>query len=191
MDAARIYKNCMVKEESWKHLGKLKLDLLRSGYPENIINSHILEGIKDKNGKEKKEKQKFDYYLQIPYLNEAFTRMVKKAIEKSNLKIRVVCKSGKTLKSVLKPHHSKLCNLENCQLCKNNIPCKMKHFIYEFTCNHCTKNVTDNITKKKNNKYIGASRRIALKRLGEHEQSVRRFNNRTTLGQHMMENTTI
>ena len=113
--------------------------------------------------------------------------MIKKAIEKSNLKIRVVCKSGKTLKSVLKPHHSKLCNLENCQLCKNNIPCKMKHFIYEFTCNHCTKNVTDNITKKKNNKYIGASRRIALKRLGEHEQSVRRFNNRTTLGQHMME----
>ena len=35
--------------------------------------------------------------------------------------------------------------------------------------------------------YIGASRNPTVKRLGQHEASVRRFNDSTTLGQHMIE----
>ena len=148
----------------------------------SIINNYILEGIKDMKDEREKTDQNFDYYLQLPFINEGFTRQVKKALEKSNLNVRVVCKSGQELKSMLKPKSSKLCNQENCHLCTNDIPCKLKHFVYEFTRNHCTKTVNT-----ENNKYIGASRRVARERLGEHEQAVRKFNTRTTLGQHMVE----
>ena len=41
--------------------------------------------------------------------------------------------------------------------------------------------------KKKNKVYIGTSRKTTVKRLGQHEASVRRFNDSTTLGQHMIE----
>ena len=61
------------------------------------------------------------------------------------------------------------------------MPCKTKHYVYEFTCNHCT----DKDTNKKPVTYVGASRRTMVKRLGQHEASVRRFNDRTTIGEHM------
>ena len=54
--------------------------------------------------------------------------------------------------------------------------------MYKFTCNHC-KDKND----VKDKFYIGASSKVTVKRLKQHEASVRRYNNRTTLGQHMME----
>ena len=63
------------------------------------------------------------------------------------------------------------------------MPCKSIHYVYQFTCNNCI----DNITEEKNKVYIGASRKAMVKRLGQHERSVRRFNDSTTLGQHMIE----
>ena len=66
-------------------------------------------------------------------------------------------------------------------LCANDIPCKAKQYVYKFTCNHCTDK-----NKNKNKFYIGASRLVTVKRLKQHEASVRKYNDRTTLGQHMI-----
>ena len=60
------------------------------------------------------------------------------------------------------------------------MPCGDTHYIYKFTCNNCTSNTQNN------NFYIGASRRKLLKRLNEHEASARRFNNNTSIGEHMV-----
>ena len=88
----------------------------------------------------------------------------------------------RTIKSTIKPQKPKFCNSNNCTLCKNEIPCKATHYVYQFTCNHCTDNHNN-----KNKIYIGASRKPTVKRLGQHEASVRRFKDSTTLGQHMIE----
>ena len=121
--------------------------------------------------------------IKVPYIDEKYTRITKKIIKQSNINARVVLTSGKTIKSLIKPITSKLCKSQECTLCLNNIPCKSTHYVYQFTCNNCT----DEITKKKNKVYIGTSRRTTVKRLGQHERSVRRFNDTTTLGQHMIE----
>lgn len=62
------------------------------------------------------------------------------------------------------------------------MPCKTTHYVYKFTCNHCP----NNDPTIKPSTYIGASRRAMIKRLGAHEASVRRFNDRTSLGEHMV-----
>ena len=57
-----MYNNCMDKEDAWKHLGKLKMDLISSGYPVNIINNYILEGIKNKKDEREQMDQNFNFY---------------------------------------------------------------------------------------------------------------------------------
>lgn len=67
--------------------------------------------------------------------------------------------------------------------CKNDVPCKSKHNVYKFTCN----NRTNGSTGKREDFYIGGSRRVIPKRFKEHEGSVRRFTKATSLGLHMIE----
>ena len=127
-------------------------------------------------------KKVYDHILRVPYLNEGFTRIVKSMVKKSEINARIVVTPGKSIKSAIKPHTSKFCTFNNCPLCINNMPCKTTHYVYKFTCNICTKNEPT----KKPPTYIGASRRKMIKRLGAHEASVRRFNDSTSLGEHMI-----
>ena len=120
--------------------------------------------------------------MKLPYINEGFTRIVKKIIKKSEINARVVVTSGRDVKSLIKPNKPKFCDSPGCILCTNEIPCKAKNYVYKFTCNHC-----EDKNGVKDKFYIGASRKVTVKRLKQHEASVRRYNNRTTLGQHMME----
>ena len=64
-----------------------------------------------------------------------------------------------------------------CILCKNNLPCHSKNIDYKMTCKNC---------KTTNSNYIGATNRKITKRQEEHEHSIRKFNNRTTTGEHML-----
>ena len=180
-EAARIKQNCKNKDDMWPFLEKLKEDFIRSEYPEELINCNILKGITPSTGTT--NKHSYDFVLKVPYVNESVTRITKKIIKQSKINARVVLTSGKTVKSMIKPRTSKLCNSEECILCQNEMPCNTSHYVYQFTCNNCI----DNITEEKNKVYIGASRKAMVKRLGQHERSVRRFNDSTTLGQHMIE----
>ena len=186
-EASRITNNCLNKEDTWPFLEKLKSDLISSGYPEHMVNTYILEGTKKHN--KSGNKKEFDFIYRLPYVNEGFTRIMKNIIKKSEINARIVVTPGKSIKSAIKKNRSKFCTSNNCILCTNKMPCKTTHYVYQFTCNHCTDKSTNNNNNNNNKKpvtYIGASRRVMVKRLKQHEASVRRFNNRTTLGEHMI-----
>ena len=72
---------------------------------------------------------------------------------------------------------SSACDNRDCVLCNEGFYCGQKHNVYKLTCKNCPDD---------NSSYIGASRRPSFKRLKEHEASVRRYNPRTTMGQHMI-----
>ena len=182
-EASRINRNCKNRDDIWPFLEKLKLDLLNSGYPEHIINLNILKGINE-NIYPPKVKKEHDYTLRLPFVNEGFTRIIKRICKKAELNRRVVTTPGKSIKSLIKPNKSKICTSQNCIPCKNNMPCEDTHYIYKFSCNNCPSPSNDHNTKP--NFYVGASRRKLNKRLKEHEASVRRFNTRTSLGEHMV-----
>ena len=169
------------RNDIWPFLDKLKLDLLNSGYPEHIINVNILKSINE-HIYPPKQKKEHDYTIRLPYINEGFTRIVKRICKKADINTRVVTTPGTSIKSLIKPKKSKICTTPECIPCKNNIPCQDTHYIYKFTCNLCPKPSNNN----KPNAYIGASRRKLIKRLKEHEASARRFNDRTSLGEHML-----
>ena len=107
---------------------------------------------------------------------------MKNIIRKSGINARVVVTPGKSIKTSIKPQKSKSCTSNNCILCTNKMPCQTSHYVYELTCKLCT----DNSTNNKPVSYVGASRRIMVKRLGQHEASFRRFNDRTSIGEHMI-----
>lgn len=90
----------------------------------------------------------------------------------TDINARIVTLPGKSIKSLINQKSSKSCQ---CTLCKNNLPCTQRNFIYSAQCRKCQE------------LYIGASRRPAHERFSEHEHSTRKFNDRTTLGQHLME----
>ena len=117
------------------------------------------------------------HVLKIPYINEVFTRMVRKALKNADLNsVRVVTTAGMSVKSLIKVPKPQSCNETNCELCAAGFYCQQKHNVYKLTCQHCPGN---------SQFYEGGSRRRGHKRLKEHEASVRRFNPRTAAGQHM------
>ena len=93
-------------------------------------------------------------------------------MKETDINARIVTLPGKSIKSLINQKSSKSCE---CTLCKNNLPCTQRNFIYSAQCRKCQE------------LYIGASRRPAHERFSEHEHSTRKFNDRTTLGQHLME----
>ena len=120
------------------------------------------------------------FILRIPYISEAYSRIVKKAVKDSGIKARVVVTSGTTLESMIQNKPRYHCQSSTCLFCPNGLPCNTSHYVYKFSCNTCSAN---NITAE----YIGASRRSLVNRFSQHEASVRRYNTRTTLGQHMIQ----
>ena len=158
---------------AWPHLEKLKSNLINSNYPERIINQNILIATKQhENPPPPKPKNPYEYLISIPYIDECFTRKVKKIMKDTDINARIVTLPGKSVKSLIKQKSSNTCD---CILCLNKTPCNQRNFVYSAKCKKC------------HELYIGASRRPAIDRFSEHEHSTRKFNDRTTLGQHQME----
>ena len=88
--------------------------------------------------------------------------------------VKLVTTPGRSVESVIKKPTCLTCSDTECVLCSNNYPCRPKH---QVQCNLCQNGPQQS--------YIGASRRRPIHRLKEHEASSRRFNNRTSIGQHM------
>ena len=172
-EANRRLVNCKDILKAYKHLDALKDQLIKSQYPEILIDEHIAKEIryhliKNKPNKPKKE---YDYIFKVPFINENYTRTMKKHIRNLKINARVVEGSGFKLISVLKGKDRVPCE---CKICELGIHCQDRNFIYEATCNQC------------NEKYLGASARPAKKRLGEYESSIRLDSqtDRTTLAKH-------
>ena len=156
-----------------------------SDYPLDFINKHLTTAIenpittpsKKKKNKETEE-NKQEYLLKIPYVSKPFTRIVKKHVKKCGVNAKVVVSSGKTIKKMALKYMDKC----TCFSCKGGIPCNQWDFVYQATCIKCN---TDKNGKKA--EYVGVSGRPGGKIYGEHEQSIRGKNTRTTLGQHVIE----
>ena len=174
----RIIGNCMDRNDIWPHLEKMKQDFIASGYNNALLNQHILEIVHHTPRVNKQSMLPAPHFiLRVPYINEKYTRLFRKALKDSNINARLVVSSGKPLKSFLKPKSSELCNELDCQYCTEDIPCTTHHYVYKFRCRLCTDEDVE---------YVGASRRATPNRFKQHEASVRRFNDRTSLGQHMI-----
>ena len=193
-EADRIIRNCSKLEFIYDHLENLKTALIKSGYPSNLIDQHIVPKIqkaelgnyghnsiinkkKEREIKQKQREQannKDEFILTIPHVNEAYTRKMKAGIKNNGINARVVVQSGLKLKSLIKTKKVHECN---CISCVMNIPCNKRNFVYQAECLHCDQ------------KYIGASHRPGKERLKEYESSIRLTNQakRTTLGRHKME----
>ena len=149
---------------------KLKENLIASNYPPNIVITNILN-IAHKIGTERvSNKPTFDFVYSIPYVDECFTRKVKKELKKLDINARIVPLPGKSLKSMIK---GKMVNPCGSVLCEVGIKCNEQNIVYQAKCLTC------------NELYIGATGRYAKDRILEHEQSTRCRNNRSTLGQHI------
>ena len=172
-ETKRILNNCSQKSLAWPHLEKLKENLISSNYPERLVNHNIIIATKEhENPSPPRPKNPYEYIISIPFIEEAFTRKVKKVMKEIDINARIVTLPGKSIRSLIHQKSTKTCK---CTLCENNILCTQRNFVYSAQCKKC------------NELYIGASRRPAHERFGEHEHSTRKYNDRTTLGQHLLE----
>ena len=171
-EARRIIRNCALKEDAFKHLENFRVQLLNSEYPINFINKYITHAIENPIPLQKTNDEfKNCYFLSIPFINEPFTRLIKKHVKASKLNIKVIVKPGISIKNIVKPSKPKC----QCEPCNNNFPCNSRDMVYQATCKFCKE------------KYQGATGRPGSHRFKEHEASVRRENTATTLGKHILE----
>ena len=176
-ETRRIVNNCSDRNDIWPHLEKMKSDFIKSGYDKILLNSNIIDALQPRNSPKNKPQTEPKYILKIPYINEAHTRVMRKIVKECDIDARVVVTAGKSLNTLISPPTTLECGSDQCTLCTNDIPCNTNHYGYKFQCNNCPS--TDET-------YIGCSRRNVENRFKNHEGSVRRFNDRTSLGQHMI-----
>jgi hypothetical protein len=187
----RVMENCSQKDSVWKHLERLKRNLLNSNYPIKIVLTRMMREIDNQlrnwdhrydriDDKAQPQSQRssatttkidYEYVLKIPYVSEAYTRMVKKDLKDIGINARVVPVAGPSLQSLLTKRQDVECD---CLLCKEgeDVSCCEKHVIYEATCKLC------------HEKYRGVCNRFLVKRMEEHEYSVRKANTKSALGTH-------
>ena len=171
-EARRIINNCSLREKAFPHLENLRQHLLNSNYPIRIINKYITLALDTPRPTPNLNKEYSNcFFLRIPYVNESFTRIIKKHAKASNLNIKVVVKAGINIKDKVTSNPSNC----NCLSCKNNFPCTARDMVYKAKCKHC------------NESYIGATGRPGKQRFKEHAASVRRENDATSIGKHVLE----
>jgi len=181
-EARRVIGNCSDINDAYQHLEKIKGDFLESGYPEETLNSSILEMLNLASSTTPPTttiRANPKYILKVPYISEPHTRLMRKALVKSEIDARLVVTAGRSIKSLIKAPANQSCSKEECPFCKAGMPCSLTHYVYQLTCNTCP--------SEDKPIYIGCSRRKVPKRMGNHESSVRLVNERSTPGAHMVE----
>ena len=110
----------------------------------------------------------------------------KKALKSSELKIRVVERSGQSLRNVLSksdPFQNGSCGKDTCKVCKANpkINCKMRDVVYRIKCLGCTEN--DQIEGM----YIGETARSIGERASEHLVKYEQNEKNSVFYKHMLD----
>ena len=160
----------------------MKRGFITSGYPEATNDSLILpilhkaeSGLNNNNDMNSKKKEDHEFLLQIPFINDTFTRVTKSNNKRLGLKVKVVIQSGKKVKSIFPKNKPTTCDCYYCKIL--NIPCKSRNFVYHAKCIQC------------NGEYIGGSARPGQERMAEYESEIRlpQQTQRTTLSRHRAE----
>ena len=169
-ETRRIIGNCTQRSDADSHLNDLRSNLRLSGYPEAFIRQHMQVAMSP-NPTETNRARVDDNLpiFSIPYVSEAFTRIVKKELSRNAIEARVVVKSAGNLQSRFHRALSPPCN---CPICNAGIPCCARHVIYDAECKFCRQH------------YNGVTTRPFAKRFGEHEASIRFADNKSALSDH-------
>ena len=137
--------------------------------------------------KEKREKKKnwfgkdFDavYFVQ-PTPNGQLARQCRKVLRQAKLQVKVVERSGTTIKRILSksdPLSTRSCDAEHCNVCDNSESqiCKVRDCVYEISCSACT------------HTYIGESSRSLAERFDEHVVGYEKKHRSSVFSQHSQE----
>lgn len=175
-ETRRVLDCCSDISLAWKHLETVRASFLASNYPEGVVAKRMLREVNDYVNQRTvmKSKVDYDFVIKVPYVSEAFTRIIRSSIRNLGISARVVPTSGRSIGTYIRDHGTNSCE---CALCKQGMRCKERHVVYEAVCRICDYN------------YIGVCNRWLEKRLGEHEASIRLENQRTTLGTHVTQHT--
>lgn len=111
--------------------------------------------------------------------NSVLAKQFRSALMKHGLRIRVVEKSGRMLKSILcrsDPFANKNCGNDTCAACATGtIGCKVRDTVYKITCDTC------------NDTYIGETSRSVGERFNEHLRAYRNKKRSSVFAQHVEE----
>eukprot|EP00116_Pleurobrachia_bachei_P001879 sb/3462141/ len=163
-ESRRILSLCSTVERAWPHLETLRSNLLSSGYP--LLTVSLTATPSD-----------HLHPMKVPYTNEGALRMMRKAVARSGLPIRLVPLSGTKISALIKREHCRQsptrerCG-DDCVIHDYGIDCQRTHTVYQATCNTC-----DEV-------YIGTSARRIMERIGEHEASFRLRNTISSIANH-------
>ena len=188
-ESKRILELCSSMNRAWPHLEKLRSNLVMSGYPVEVVS--IIIAREARSHTSRASSQHLDsqptnkptepqFILKVPYTNEGALRIMRSAIKKSSLPIRIVATSGNTIAPLIKreqcrrPPTQDRCS-PNCALHSQNMDCRRTHVVYEATFTECGK------------AYIGATARRIIDRVAQYEASFRLGSNDSTLSIHARE----
>ena len=144
---------------------------------------------------EKSEKKKNWYskggYQTVLFVDatpkQKMAKEIQKVLKECNLKIKVIEKSGDSLKNKLvrsNPFPSEKCEGIGCKVCASgqSINCKLREFIYEIGCSSAYSDINpcDGI-------YKGESSRSTGERLGEHLEEYSERKTKSVFHKHMVE----
>ena len=180
-ETRRIMNNCTFSHDATPHLNQLENDRKKSGYPELFIKKYMSAAQTTPPSKNYSFDPKTPA-ISIPYISEAYTRVVKKELKKAGIEATVVVKSTGNLKRRF--HHAtprEDCETNKqepkwCEACTVGIPCHTRNLVYNAKCRLCE------------NSYVGVTTRPFKDRFGEHEASIRLKNTKSALSAHLMGN---
>ena len=110
---------------------------IRNGY-----DSGYVDRVKQRKKTTQKPKESLPT-LTIPYVSSAFTNDIKRAVKRSNLKVRILQRPQSCLKNLLvesRPYDKSCKDASKCPICHNSsasMPCTQKDVVYLMTCDLC------------------------------------------------------
>ena len=154
----------------------IRTTLRNSNYPENIIDkAYVIVNREPKPYTSHEETTSNSIILRLPFINEYYTKMIKKKIKSIQFPFRI-CPvfytqkrlSGLFIRSNLPSRTNQLTSENNtnmiikpnCNFCNNNTCiCHQCNLIYSLQCNICLKTCNNNINNDIKQEYIGETSR--------------------------------
>ena len=145
-EAKRILDLCSNMERAWPHLENLRRNMVSSGYPldkVSIIIARVVHKHLHPRLVHTARNRDPRFMLKVPFTNDCALRLMRSAVARSGLSIRVVPTSGTKISSIIKREHCQRsptrerCYSPQCVFHDRDMDCQKTHVVYEGTCIHC------------------------------------------------------
>lgn len=151
-DISRITNRCSNNNDRQSHLDNFSKILHQNDYPLEFIREHCRP--KTKRNTPRHTQQQHTFYFEMPFINDATDKKIKRIFKQNNINVRLYRKSI-TLRQQLRKNTVIKCSKPNCPINTPKI-CHKRLCIYTATCNRC------------NHFYIGSTIRTLHTRATEH-----------------------